>query len=349
MLKAAKRYIFISKLLIVIFALFYIGKKIYQNEEYFFGNIRQAFQQTNNIIYFIICFALVFINWGLEAYKWQKSIAKIEKFSFFSSLKAVLSGITTSIFTPNRIGEFGGRMIYLDEKDWIKAALISILCGIAQLLVTIVLGTLGFLFFFPTYFEINTYLYLLTAFIFSTLIVLLLFMFLNISVLEDIVEKFNVYLAEKIKLKWFEKINKYIIVFSYYNLSELSGLLMISLIRYLVFSIQFWIMLKVFGVELDFLPGIVLISVVFFCMTIIPTFALTEVSVRTTVAVVVIGSYYLQQNFPELSIDDIDSVNPEFSPAVIAASLSLWLINLAFPALAGSFFIFRSRFKNSTI
>lgn len=343
---AIKKYIFIIKLLVVAFAIVFIYQQIYKHEDYLFRKIIWAFSETNNKIYLLTCLALVFVNWGLEAYKWQRTIAKVEQISFGSAFQAVLSGVTTSIFTPNRVGEFGGRMVYLDRNHWIKAALISVLCGSAQLLVTIIVGLCGFLFFFPTYFEINTYLYLLITFICSSLLVLLLFMYFNISLFETSIEKFNLSLSKKVK--WAKKINRSIEVFSYYNFLELLHLLIVSLIRYLVFSIQFWFMLKIFGIELEFVTGLVLISVVFFCMTIIPTFALTEVGVRTSVAVFIIGSYYLHKQHPHIPFEELDKVNPDFGVSVIVSSFSLWLINLAFPALMGAFFILRLRLKNST-
>ena len=345
-MSAIKKYIFLTKLAVISFAFVFIYKQIYHHQENFYTKIAQAFEQSNSITNLIICLLLVFINWGIEAYKWKMMIAKVEQISFANAFKAVLSGVTTSIFTPNRVGEFGGRIIYLENADWIRASLISILSGISQLLITLVVGICGFLFFFPTYFEIDTYLYLLIAFISSAFMVLLLFLFLNISVLESITKKFNFFLFEKLHIKWLKKIDEYIAVFTYYNLNELIKLLLISFLRYIVFSIQFWLMLKVFGVELEFVSGIVLISVVFFCMTIIPTFAISEVGVRTSVAVFIIGSYYLHQNYPLTSIENLDSVNPDFSAAVIVSSFSLWLINLALPALIGSFFILRLRLKN---
>lgn len=341
----AKRYIFIAKLLVILFAIAFIYRQIYQHEKEFLAKIIQAFYQTNNVLYILACLLLVFANWGLESYKWQKMIAKVERISFIHAFKAVLSGVTVSIFTPNRVGEFGGRVVYLDRSDWIKGALISSLCGFAQLLITIALGIGGFLFYFPIYFEINTYLYFLIAFISLAFLVLLVFMFLNISIFESAIEKFNLYLFKQVKIKWLKQVNNYLKVFSYYSLQELIYLLFISLLRYLVFSIQFWLMLKIFGIPLSLLTGLVLISVVFFCMTIIPTFAITEIGVRTSVAVFIIGSYYLHQNHPLIPIEAINEANPDFSPAVVASSFSLWLINLALPALIGAFFILRLRFN----
>ena len=36
-------------------------------------------------------------------------------YTFFTAYKSVLSGVTLSLNTPNRIGEYGGRILYVKE------------------------------------------------------------------------------------------------------------------------------------------------------------------------------------------------------------------------------------------
>ena len=65
--------------------------------------------------------SLVFVNWGIEARKWQVLLRTLQPVSFFTAYKSVLSGVTLSINTPNRIGEYGGRILYVQEGKRIKA------------------------------------------------------------------------------------------------------------------------------------------------------------------------------------------------------------------------------------
>ncbi|HET9430922.1 MAG TPA: hypothetical protein VFO70_07085, partial [Chitinophagaceae bacterium] len=58
---------------------------------------------------------LMLANWSLEAIKWKISVRPIQEISFFRSFKAVLSGISFSVSTPNRVGEYLGRVLYMDE------------------------------------------------------------------------------------------------------------------------------------------------------------------------------------------------------------------------------------------
>src|SRR5689334_3156518 len=51
----------------------------------------------------VLTILLMFVNWGLEARKWQVVIKRIQHLSFFQSCKAVFTGTTLAFFTPNRI------------------------------------------------------------------------------------------------------------------------------------------------------------------------------------------------------------------------------------------------------
>ncbi len=88
-------------------------------------------------------FLLMFINWGIEAKKWQLALSKSGNISFFTSVKAIFSGTTMAFFTPNRIGEYMGRMVHLERKDRLPSVALTVVCSISQLLVTFVAGTIG--------------------------------------------------------------------------------------------------------------------------------------------------------------------------------------------------------------
>ena len=124
--------------------------------------------------------ALMLVNWGIEARKWQVVIRKIQPISFFQSWKAIHSGVTLSFFMPNRIGEYVGRVLYIEEGKRIEAASLTILCSMAQLLVTWVAGIAG-IFYLRGYYVndiINDYTWLemlLVVVIPATLILTLLY------------------------------------------------------------------------------------------------------------------------------------------------------------------------------
>src|SRR6476660_748806 len=92
---------------------------------------------------FWIVIALVFVNWGVEAKKWKVLLKTIQHISFFTAYKSVLSGVTLSLNMPNRIGEYGGRILYVREGNRIKAISLSIAGSISQLIITLIIGCGG--------------------------------------------------------------------------------------------------------------------------------------------------------------------------------------------------------------
>jgi uncharacterized membrane protein YbhN (UPF0104 family) len=58
---------------------------------------------------------LMFVNWSIEAIKWKISIKKVQQVSFGKALQAVLSGVSFAVSTPNRMGEYLGRVLYMNE------------------------------------------------------------------------------------------------------------------------------------------------------------------------------------------------------------------------------------------
>jgi uncharacterized membrane protein YbhN (UPF0104 family) len=49
---------------------------------------------------------LLFVNWGIEARKWQLMMRPVQRVSFLTSVKAILSGLALSLFLPNGFGEY---------------------------------------------------------------------------------------------------------------------------------------------------------------------------------------------------------------------------------------------------
>ena len=111
-------------------------------------NIKASFTDTR-VLNFILVFVLMFVNWSLEALKWKISVQGVQPVSFFKSLKAIFSGVSFSVTTPNRTGEYLGRVLYMDDGNRLRVISLTILGSISQLLVTIFFGLLGLLILRP--------------------------------------------------------------------------------------------------------------------------------------------------------------------------------------------------------
>lgn len=293
-------------------------------------NLSEDFNKPDFNSQVILLALMMIINWSVEALKWKLLIGKIEKVSFFKSLQGVLTGISVSSFTPNRIGEFFGRAFILKQASHVEGILITVLGSMSQLLVTLLTGSLALVIFLPwclpeAVFS-HGYLYFTILALILFLDILLLGLFFNVAFLST--------LKEKILRNGLKKIRRFFRVFAFYRNIELLLVMLLSLLRYFIFSTQFYILLRLFDVPVPYLDALVLISLTYFIMAVIPTIALTELGIRGSVAIYVFG-LYLAQVYPDTTI---------FKLGVFSASTFLWVINLGIPAVVGTFFVFRLQF-----
>jgi hypothetical protein len=107
-------------------------------------NIKASFADTR-VINFVLVFVLMFVNWSLEALKWKISVQHVQPVSFFRSLKAIFSGVSFSVTTPNRTGEYLGRVLYMDDGNRLRAISLTILGSMSQLIITVLFGVGGLL------------------------------------------------------------------------------------------------------------------------------------------------------------------------------------------------------------
>ena len=314
---------FLLKIGIVAFALFFLYQQLTSKssvEQFDLDQILVKLQE--NYIVVTVVILMMFLNWFLESLKWRFLISKIEKVSIKRSIRAIFSGITVSAFTPNRVGEYGGRVFCLEKADRIKGVLITVIGSMAQLVTTIVFGSIGILLLpnlmpeFDSLFSNIVFAYPLMLFLLILLNVLLVTLFLNASV-------FSVVLS---KIKFLRKFKKYNEVFSFYNSSELLEILLYSVGRYIVFTTQFFILLQVFDVQIGYVDAMILITTMLLVISIIPTIAITEIGIRGSVALFLFG---------------LVSVN---AIGILSATFVMWVINLLLPALIGTIFIFSLKF-----
>lgn len=274
----------------------------------------------------VIILLLMMVNWLIEALKWQKLMEQVQKVSPGDAIKAVLTGITVSVFTPNRVGEFLGRVFSIRLASPLRAILATLVGSLSQLTITIILGSIGSLFFIGGYSNLASN---LPGAVRSTVVVLTLavdlaivMFFLNVSFLTN-------FLRSIIPRHW-RRLKSYVRVFSRFRRQKLLQILMMSLARYFVFSFQYLLLMRLFGISVPVADMLMLISVIWFVMAAIPSFALAELGIRSSVAVAVF-SFYSGTVLPETGN----------TLAIVAASSLLWIINIAMPAVAGSVFINR--------
>lgn len=328
--KVRKTLDFATRLTIAILSLSYIFYRVYSLPA---GQVTAFVNQVLNnseVIYlFTTIVVLMLLNWGVESWKWKLLINRSESISIQKAYQAILGGLAVSIFTPNRVGEFMGRIFILKKTDPLKATLLTVVGSFSQLLVTIVTGTVAYVGFAPRYFPalINDSTWLIRGFSISmvTLSLLLILAFFNISALHRISILFPIKYSEKIK----NSIN----AVADCPKPLLLKVVLLSTFRYLVFSIQFYLAIRLMGLDFTILQCALVIPVIYLTLASIPTIALSEIGVRGSVSVFLFGL-----------IAGNSGLNPEAALAVISASTFIWFINIALPSLAGVLVIFRLKF-----
>jgi hypothetical protein len=283
---------------------------------------------NKNLMWLVLL--LIPVNLALEAFKWKMLIDKLERVSFNRAFTAVLSGISVSMIMPNRVGDYLGRVFILQKESHIKGILVTLIGSLSQLLTTFFAGCVALAFSLRLFFDFDLSVHAGLSFGFLALLfsvfTFAMLLYFNVSLLK--------YMAAGIFPKRKEKLLRYIDVFSLYNRLELLKVLMLSMLRFVVFSMQYYLLLLITGFDMGYPEAMMLISLTYLFLAIIPTIALTELSVRGSVAIYIFGLYFTNNVF----------WNNAGATAVFTASSVLWIMNLVVPALLGIVFVYRLRF-----
>ncbi|MCC2545381.1 flippase-like domain-containing protein [Hymenobacter sp. BT175] len=258
--------------------------------------------------------ALVPVNWGLEAWKWWRLARHLEPVSFQRSFRAVLVGLTLGFVTPNRVGDYAGRIIELKSRrlDALGAVFLGRYC---QLVVTVLAGSAGLLYFLLTFY-VQGYPATGLGIVGATAL-------LNLAVLLPLYRS-RLLLAALTLVRPLRRFRRYLAVMPTYSARALHIVLGLSALRYAVFCVQFGLLLYAYGARPAVGSGLAAIAGTFLMKSVVPSLnALADVGVR------------------ELSATHLFGLLGQPLLPVLSASLSLWVINIALPSAAGLLFVLR--------
>lgn len=269
-------------------------------------------------VYLVSVVALMLVNWLIEAMKWKLVLKNVQQLSLWNSFKAILSGVSFSATTPNRVGEYAGRVLFLDEGNRLRSVSLTIVCSISQLLVTMIMGCAGLFFLQHQLSDAKIISGALSdswvlVFLFGSLAVLIL-----LGIFYFKISLFSTWLEKRTWMKRF----KYLVEELNQAKPELLfRLFLLSLIRFIVFCFQYYLLFRLFGVEVTFWQSFWVISVAFLVLAVIPTIAIAELGLRSTI------------------VWELIKIFTANSLGVTIATASIWFVNLIIPAIAGSILI----------
>ena len=304
-------------------ALYYIFSRILSEGialDFIFNSVRES-SILSIVILSVSSILLASLNWGLEMYKWNMLIKPQLGTHWRTSVKGVLTGTTFGIVSPNRIGEFVGRILALGPSQRISGALLSFVNSCAQSMATLTFGIVGFMFLIEE-FGLDAMGTLASRMIQVLLIMLWassLFIYFKLPALSKM----------KSNRKSFDRIQKYLSVFNSLDFTMLNRLYILSMVRFVSFLGQYFL---VFGFIIDD-PNWVAIgglaAVTLFTSTILSFVPIPDIMLRETLALSYFGLFGF--NLVEVSI----------------GVFLVWFINVAMPAIVGSIVLFSYRIFRS--
>ena len=245
----------------------------------------------------------------------------VERISVWRAIESVFCGLTLAVFTPSRIGEYGGRVFFLSPRRRIVGVVAMVVGNISQMGVTNVFGAIALMVFVYRFVEIDAWLWYLLM---GACVIFCLFF---------IIFYFHVRWIKWLlmSIRFTRKYEKFYSVIGRYSQAELWKILLISLSRYIIFSSQYFILLSWLIPALHFVDVCMMLCILFFVQSTLPSLNIFDIGVRALTATFFFG-YITEQNV-----------------AVIASTACVWLVNIIIPAILGSYFVFKLNFfGNST-
>ncbi len=295
-----KRYI---NLVAIAAAYGYVGFKLFEDR-----GIDISIFSLCNPWYLALGILLTAPNLLVETHKWRIALGGIYQPSFPDALKAVTYGAGVGLFTPNRVGDPIGRAAMLKPEHRARGAALAILCSTSQQFATIIFGLIGL----AAWYGVNLFSDISIKSICVALLVLA-----SLTLTLFIIFGFQNIARWMHKKKLFSKITRDESLIIEMPSLVIFKIVMLSIFRYAIFSSQLVLLLYFFGftgIALEVYPAI-FISYLF--SSVIPSISIAELGFR-----VGFGIHFIGAIWPNIM-------------GITAASIFLWMINVAIPGLIG--------------
>lgn len=302
-------------------ALFFIYEKVFKSwESGALTTLIEEVSGSGSLILLLISVVLIPVNWGIEALKWRLIVQPFERIKFRRAFKGVLSGVTTSLVFPNRIGEFLGRIAHIDFEHRWQGFAMSLLGSMAQLGVTLSFGGVAYILFeyvfgFDPFSLLDLQLIYPLRLVILISVVLTAFLFVYPRTLKWIISRM-------FRKRFGEEGVSFL---DNYNSIYISAILLLSVLRYLVFWSQYMLVFSAFGAEITAAQGLILIPLLFLAIAATPSFSIGEIGIREFYALALVSTIGLE----ELSI--------------MGSTLLIWIFNIFLPSMVGWVFLWKAR------
>lgn len=301
--KTKQFFFLLIKISIVVGAFYFIYQKLTTNPHLEFDTFTQ-FLSDHNVFSFqniAILLALTLLNWSFEIFKWKQLATVLKPTSFIEAAKQTLAALTASLMTPNRVGDYGFKTFYFKKTLAKKVMLLNLLGNISQMTITMILGSIGLCFLVLNY-EVDVS-YKKVA---RTIVVLVLIAGIGLTSIK------------KIKAFRYDAIKTFAKSIPQRIYIETLGY---SLVRYLIFSFQFYFLLKAFEVDVTYWNAMIVITSMYLLSSIIPSIFIFDILVKGSVALFL---------FSIVGVNDL---------TVLSILSTMWVLNFVFPSIFGALYV----------
>jgi hypothetical protein len=211
----------------------------------------------------VVLLILFFLNYLIEAIKWSQAIKELSPITLIQSLRSVLVGQAFAFFTPVRSGDYVGRILFLEQENKLKGVAQMAWSSYAQLLITLLMGTIALFFNLP------------------------FFPWLKWLAPPITLAAYFIYFSKGQFTGWFKKLTSLQIK------NELKvQLVTLSLLRYCIFILQFTWAVKILAMPIPIIDLWIAIAVLLLCLSLLPAIALTDLVIRGQLIVLLLAPWY---------------------------------------------------------
>ncbi|MEL7221040.1 MAG: lysylphosphatidylglycerol synthase domain-containing protein [Bacteroidota bacterium] len=285
-------------------------------------NFQYSLRVPGHWIYLCLVIVLMPINWCLEIAKWRKLLQTSWSISWWSATRFVLAGISVSLATPNRIGEYGGRLLLAPTEQTANIVFSSIVGSICQWIAFIICGWPALIFWCAEVLLWPVSLKYVLAMLIPVLLLIGLF------TIPWLLRRQNFKLFF-LKWKWWRWFRRKATLVRQLERRVFLQALLLALVRFWVYTSQYLILLWFFNVSLNIWVGISGIFCIYLIQAGIPLPPGLGVITRSEIALLIWGA---------------DTVTPL---AVVSATFSLYVINLVLPSLLGSYLLVKMKTRKN--
>ena len=306
-IKIHNKLLLLISLVLFFFAGFYIFQEISEKSKEFYL-LEFKIHPFAFCLFVFILISLQFFNWLFEAIKFKILFKPYEVISLKRSIVSVYIGNFTSFFTPDRIGSFIGRILYLKNSSKLMITAVTALGNLAQLLTTVffmIIGCILCLIIDHQLKEIPTEIVLMFMLIYLSLFFVLIIIYFRPSYLFKFMSRWELAKNYISRLNTLDQI----------SIKNKSSVLILSMLRYFIFYLQFYVLIYFLELNISEIELFIFIGILYGIITFIPSPFMGNLGTREALSI------YLASETIGL-----------YAPII---TFAIWLVNVALSTIIG--------------